>query len=166
MTGHRTIVDHPGSGESDPSQIDTAEAIATGSGAWLFGVHVVPALPPALGFSIRNAQEPLSEVRQRYNPPPLNRADGVRRAFETHLRDWTPNPEWHFAFGAIEATVACQARSASVTVAGPVGPDARPEQAAVDPPARIAPASGGRVLTIPADAWIDTQGATSKPLAI
>lgn len=139
-------------------QIDAAQAIATGNDARLIGLHVVPGLPPGLGFGLRNAHEPLIEVRQRYNAAALERADGVRRAFETHLQDRASKPEWQFVFGAIDATVAHYARSADITVAGPVGPGARPERAAVDLPAQIALAAGQPVLAIPSHARIDTVG--------
>lgn len=124
MTGYRTIVVYLDGGKSDLSRIDAAKAIATGNDARLIGLHVVPGLPLGLGFGIQNADEPLIEVRQRYNAAALERADGVRRAFESHLQDRASKAEWQFAFGAIDATAARHARSADVTVAGPVGPDA------------------------------------------
>ena len=158
MTGYRTIVVYLDGGESDLSRIDAAKAIATGNDARLIGLHVVPGLPPGLGFGLRNAHEPLIEVRQRYNAAALERADRVRCTFETHLQDRASKPDWQFSFGAIEATVAHRARNADITVAGPVGPDDRPERAAVDLPARIALAAGRPVLAIPADARIDTVG--------
>ena len=158
MSGYRTIVVYLDGGKSDLSRVDAAKAIATGNDARLIGLHVVPDPPPGLGFGIHNVHEPLIEVRQRYNAAALGRADGVRRVFETHLQDWASKPEWQFAFGAIDATVAHHARGADIAVAGPVGPDARPKRAAVNLPAQIALAAGRPVLAIPSGARIDTVG--------